>query len=63
MRKAGELFGELWAESFLEGVFYLSETEFLRRREAFSCCFLAEGRSHSLEQRTRERDLLSWREG
>ena len=33
----------------------------LEESGVFGCCFLAEGRSHSLEQRTRERDLLSWR--
>ena len=34
MRNSGELFGELGAGSFLEGVFHLSETEFLRGKLA-----------------------------
>ena len=34
---AWRYFGGAWAGGFLEGVFHLSETEFLRGREAFGC--------------------------
>ena len=37
MRDSGEFFLGAWAGSFLEGVFHLSKTEFLRGRQAFGC--------------------------
>ena len=37
VRDSGEYFLGAWAGSFLEGVFHLSKTEFLRGRQAFGC--------------------------
>ena len=51
VRNSGELFGELRAGSFLEGVFHLSETEFLRGKLAGG----AEEIFGELREKTRER--------
>ena len=52
VRNSGELFGELGAGSFLEGVFHLSETEFLRGKLTGG----AEEIFGELREKTRERE-------
>ena len=53
--------GDIWGALEREYGLGRARSSKLEESDVFGCCFLAEGRSHSLEQRTRERDLLSWR--